>query len=104
MSIKTFRTLDQAKKDLQEIHEYVELISNYNPQNIVQLVIQIYVMYGSIAKTAAILNSQGYTIEQVEVSAIIKSTPHKDDLLHKKVKSLYLKKTRSSRIVNKSYF
>ena len=80
------------------------MIENYNPQNIVQLIIQTYVIHGSISKTAAILNRLGYSIEQDEVSATIKSTPDKDDLLHKKVKSLYLKKTRSSRRVTKSYY
>ncbi|GGA35956.1 hypothetical protein [Psychrobacillus lasiicapitis] len=102
--MKTFRTLEQSKKDLQEIQEYVALIEKYQPENFVQQVIHAYVIHGSIAKTAEVLNGLGYTIEQGEVSASIKSTPVKGDLLHKKVKSLYLKKTRSSRRVAKSYF
>lgn len=102
--MKTFRTLEQSKRDLQEIQEYVELIEEYRPENFVQVVIHAYVIHGSIAKTAQVLNNQGHNIEQEGVSTIIKSPPTKDDLLHKKVKSLYLKKTRSSRRVAKSYF
>lgn len=30
--MKTFRTLDQAKKDLQEIQNYVNLIEEYIPK------------------------------------------------------------------------
>lgn len=101
--MKSFRTLEQSKKDLQEIKEYVELIENYRPINFIQVVIHTYVIHGSIAKTAQVLNDQGNSLEQEEVSAIIKSTPTKDDLLHKKVKSLYLKKTRSTRRGAKSY-
>lgn len=102
--MKTFRTLEQAKKDLQEIQEYVLLIEKYQPDSFAQQVIHTYVIHGSITKTSEVLSSQGHTIEQEEVSAIIKSTPVKDDLLHKKIKSLYLKKTRASRRVVKSYF
>ncbi|MER2078069.1 hypothetical protein [Psychrobacillus psychrotolerans] len=102
--MKTFRTLEQSRKDLQEIQEYVDLIEKYQPKNLVQLVIHAYVIYGSIAKTASVLNAQGYAIEHGEISSIIKNTPDKEDLLHKKVKSLYLKKTRSNRRVSKSLF
>lgn len=102
--MKTFRTLEQSKRDLQEIQEYVDLIEEYRPEKFVQVVIHAYVIHGSIAKTAQVLNNQGHNIEQEEVSTIIKNPPTKGDLLHKKVKSLYLKKTRSTRRVPKSYF
>lgn len=102
--VKTFRTLEQANKDLQEIQNYVTLIQDYRPQNFVQEVIKTYVIHGSISKTAAILYNQGHPIDQEKVSNIIKSTPAKDDLLHKKIKSLYLKKTRTTRRTTKSLF
>lgn len=61
-------------------------------------------MVGNITKTAEILNSNGFRIddrliEGKEVSKLITSKPEKDDLLHKKIKSLYLKKTRPNRRV-----
>ncbi|MEK3995934.1 hypothetical protein MKY29_14355 [Psychrobacillus sp. FSL K6-2365] len=95
--MKTFKTLEQAKKDLLELQYYVRLIEEYQPKNFTQEVIKIYAIHGSIAKTTATLSNQGHLIEQKEVSNIIKSTPANDDFLHKKIKSLYLKKTRSTR-------
>ena len=96
--MKNFRTLDQAKKDLQEIHQYVKLIENYQPQDFTQKVIYTYALVGSIVKTAETLNSQGYlvnkrTIEPQNITNIITSSPAKNDLLHKQIKQLYLKKT-----------
>ena len=73
--MKTFRTLEQAKKDLQELQDYVSIIEEYQPNNSIQEVIRIYAIHGSIAKVAAILSNQGHPIEQEEVSNIIKSTP-----------------------------
>lgn len=102
--MKTFRTLEQAKKDAQKLQNYIDLIEEYQPKNVIQEVIKIYAIHGSIAKTAAILSNQGHQIELEEVSNIIKSTPALDDLLHKKIKSLYLKKTRPSRRVTKKHF
>lgn len=102
--VKSFRTLEQAKKDLQELQNYVSLIEEYQPKNFIQEVIRSYTIHGSIAKAAATLSNQGHLIEQEEVSNIIKSTPANDDFLHKKIKSLYLKKTRTTRRTTKSYF
>ena len=79
------------------IQEYIDLIEKYESKTYVQHVNHTYVTLGSIAKTAEVLKSQGHTIESEEVTAIIKSTPLKDDLLHKKVKNQYLKKIRPSR-------
>ena len=106
--MKTVRTLDQAKRDLQVIQDYVKLIEEYQPKNFVQQVVHTYILNGSIVKTAFLLNNQGYTVEQRaikpnDVSAIIRSTPAKDDFLHKKIKSLYLKKIRSARKMYSGY-
>ena len=102
MAMKTFRTLDQAKKDLLELQQYVELIEDYQPQNFKQKVIFTYVLTGNIKRTAEILNNRGYSInnaliEPQDITNIITSSPAKEDLLHKKIKTLYLKKTRASR-------
>lgn len=100
--MKTFRTLDQAKKDLQAIQQYVELIENYQPKDFIQQVIYTYALVGNVVKTAEILNNKGYSfngqlIEPQDITAIITSKPSKNDLLHKQIKSLYMKKTRPSR-------
>lgn len=106
--MKNFRTLEQAKKDLQKIQEYVELIENYQPQNFTQTVIFTYALLGNIEKTADLLNNQNYsfddrTIEPKDISHIITSSPTKDDLLHKQIRTLYLKKTRANRRTYKPY-
>ena len=102
--MKTFRTLDQAKRDLQKLQEYVDLIENYQPQDITQVVVFTYCLFGNIEKTAAYLNQNylitGRAIEPKEISYFLTSTPAKDDLLHKKIKTLYLKKTRANRRIS----
>ena len=95
--MKNFRTLEQAKKDIAVIQEYVDLIENYQPESLTQHVIYIYSISGSISRTAGYLNERGFRIdgrliEPVDVSEMIRSKPQKGDLLHKKIRSLYLKK------------
>lgn len=100
--MKTFRTLDQAKKDLQIIQQYINLIENYEPNDLRQQVIYTYALIGNITKAAQSLNNQGYSlnghvIEPNDIARIITSQPLKNDLLHKQIKQLYLKKTRHQR-------
>lgn len=107
--MKTFRTLAQAKNDLQEIQEYIQLIENYHPKDLRQYVIYTYARIGNIAKTAEALNNIGYSIddfsiESEDITRIITSKPPKDDLLHKQIKNLYLKKTRHARRKTKTYY
>lgn len=107
--MKRFRTFDQAKKDLQEIQQYVELIENYQPQDFTQKVIYTYTLVGSIIKTAETLNTQGYlvnnrAIEPQDITDIITSSPAKNDLLHKQIKQLYLKKTLPTRKRSKRHY
>lgn len=105
--MKTFRTLTQAKKDLQEIQEYIQLIENYQPIDLRQYVIYTYAKIGNIAKTAEALNNFSivdFSIEPEDISRIITSKPPKDDLLHKQIKNLYLKKTRHARRKPNTYF
>ncbi|RUL48778.1 hypothetical protein [Lysinibacillus antri] len=106
--MKTFRTLEQAKRDLQKLQEYVNLIENYQPQDFAQVVVFTYSLFGNIEKTAEYLNQNylinGRSIEPKEISYFITSTPAKDDLLHKKIKTLYLKKTRANRRTSRNPF
>lgn len=106
--MKNFRTLSQVKKDLQVFQDYINLIENYQPQNLTQRVIQVYVQQGNINRTAEILNRRGYEIdnrciEPQDISTIIKSKPASEDLLHKEIRRLYLRKTRSNRSSSSSF-
>ncbi|HWL23352.1 MAG TPA: hypothetical protein VNR38_06320 [Ureibacillus sp.] len=104
--MKNFRTLDQAKKDLKVIQDYVDLIENYQPKDFRQHVIYTYMQQGNLEKTANEMNKKGFKIadryiEPEDIKTIIISNPPIDDLLHKKLKSLYLKKTRANRRTSK---
>lgn len=62
--MKNFRTLEQAKKDIAAIQEYVDLIENYQPESLTQHAIHTYSLVGNLAKTADILNEKGYQIDK----------------------------------------
>lgn len=107
--MKNFRTLEQAKKDLQIYMDYILLIEQYEPQNFVQRVIQEYAYQGSMNRTAEILNRRGYDIdnrpiEPNDIKQIITSRPIHEDSLHKEIRRLYFKKTKSSRVKSKLYY
>lgn len=105
--MKNFRKLAQAKKDIEtlqkqieQIEQYIALIENYKPQTLTQRVIFEYAIDGNLIRTAEILNTlglqiDGRSIESKDISAIIKSRPNPNDLLHKEVRRLYLKKIRN---------
>ena len=107
ISMKSFRTLAQAKKDIETLQkqieqtqQYIALIENYNPQTFTQHVINEYAHEGNLIRTEENLNQLGHkidgrNIEKQDISAIIQSRPNPDDLLHKEVRRLYLKKIRS---------
>ena len=107
ISMKNFRTLMQAKKDIETLQkqieqtqQYIVLIENYNPQTFTQHVIHEYAHEGNLIRTAENLNQFGHQIdgrkiEKQDISAIIQSRPDPNDLLHKEVRRLYLKKIRN---------
>lgn len=100
--LKSFRTLEQAKKDRDILQRYIELIESYQPKTIEQHVIHEYALQGSLGKTSIYLNNQGLTYQNESfqpdvVRAILISTPSPQDVLHKEIRTLYLKKTRPAR-------
>lgn len=106
--MKSFRTLEQAKKDLQIYLDYINLIEQYKPTNFVQRVIKEYALEGNIIRTADILNRHGFriknrAIEPQDITQVIISIPDHDDAIHKEIRQLYLKKTNSKRVSSKPY-
>ena len=105
--MKNFRTLAQTKKDIETLQKqieenqhYISLIESYKPQTFVQHVIHKYAHEGNLIRTAENLNQLGHQIdgrkiEKQDISTIIQSRPDPDDLLHKEVRRLYLKKIRA---------
>lgn len=92
--MKNFRTLDQAKKDIQILKSYIDLIEYYEPMNFTQQIIHTYAILGSVQKTAQEINSKGYNITASEVTSHILRKTAPNDALHKKIKSLYRKRIR----------
>lgn len=105
--MKNFRTLEQAKQDLQIYMDYIMLIEQYEPQNFVQRVIQEYAFQGNLVNTAEILNRSGFRIEDrpiepQDIKQVIISKPDPADALHKEIRRLYLKKTKPRRNSSKA--
>lgn len=106
--MKNFRTLEQAKKDLQVYLDYINLIEKYEPTNFVQHVIKTYALDGNITRTAEILNQQDFQVEDrplesQDIREAIISKPDRKDALHKEIRRLYLKRTNSKRFSAKPY-
>ncbi|TGN33092.1 hypothetical protein [Lysinibacillus sp. S2017] len=106
--MKNFRTLEQAKKEIQIYMDYIMLIEQYEPQNFVQRVIQEYAFQGNLVQTAEVLNRRGFRIEDrpiepQDIKQIITSKPDPADALHKEIRRLYLKKTKGKRISSKPF-
>lgn len=84
---------------MQAFQDYISLIVTYEPYTF-KHVIQEYVREGNIVRTAETLNSHGYDIygriiESKDITSIIKSAPAANDLLHKEIRRLYLKKVKN---------
>ena len=105
--IKNFRTLAQTRKDIETLQKqieenqhYISLIENYKPQTLTQHVIHKYTHEGNLIRTTENLNRLGHRIngsriESQDISAITQSQPDPDDILHKHIRRLYLRKIRS---------
>lgn len=96
--MKNFKTLDQAKKDLQVYQNYIHLIESYFPSSLLEHTIHQYALIGNIHRTAKALNDLGHQLDGVEITGkdvtkIISSKPAFDDPLHKEIYKLYSKKT-----------
>lgn len=106
--MKNFRTLAQAKKDMQVYLDYINLIEQYNPPNFVQHVIKEYALEGNLVRTAAILNHNNFqietrAIEPHDITQAILSKPDPNDTLHKEIRRLYMKKVNIKRITSKPF-
>lgn len=87
---KSFMTLDKAKKEIETLQHYVDLVEGYQTDSIEQQIIMAYALTNSIPKVAV---NVGVSYEKV-VEVI--SSRGKDEL-HKMVRSAYMKKTKHSR-------
>lgn len=106
--MKNFRTLAQAKKDMQVYLDYINLIEQYEPQNFIQCVIKEYALEGNLIRTAATLNRNNFQIENRaiephDITLAILSKPAPNDTLHREIRRLYMRKANIKRIPSKPF-
>ncbi|WP_342541939.1 hypothetical protein MHH33_12800 [Paenisporosarcina sp. FSL H8-0542] len=95
--MKSIKTVDAAKKEIQVLEDFVSFVENYQATTLVQKILKAYAYSGSIAKVVANMNNEfgPDTIDHTFVSNLLKSKPQ--DELHKRMKAHYLHKTRHTR-------
>jgi hypothetical protein len=98
--MRTLKTVDQAKRKIETLQMFVDLVEGYRPETIEQKVLKEYAYLGNIVKVAEKVNSMGYSIDErpyegTDISNIIKGKGN--DELHKYIRKGYLIKTRPSR-------
>jgi hypothetical protein len=93
-------TVKRAKKEIERLQNYLELVDNYAADTIEKMIIKEYAFTNSGSEVASNFEQQGITmngkpIKKEDVLAVIKGNP--SDELHKILKSGYLKRTKHSR-------
>lgn len=97
MSVRMLKTVDAAKKEINQLQNFVLLVENYEVNTLEQKVLKEYAYLGSMSKVVDRINQElGIdTIDKEYVSKLLQSKPI--DPLHKILKSNYLLKTRAAR-------
>ncbi|MEK5069733.1 hypothetical protein [Sporosarcina sp. FSL K6-1508] len=98
--MKNLKTVEQAKKEIEKLQGFVDLVESFHPKTLEEQIIKEYAYIGSVEKVANKVNELGYSndgqpFEKEDISNVIKSRPTGD--LHKLIKSGFLKKTRHTR-------
>ncbi|MGY3717169.1 hypothetical protein ACWE42_16785 [Sutcliffiella cohnii] len=91
--------IEEAKKQIEMIEEYIRKIESYEPTTMEQKAIYRYVQLESVTKVVKELNEEGYRIGKrklntVDISEVIKSKP-KDDM-HEMARKMYLRNKKRS--------
>lgn len=98
--MRILKTVDQAKRKIEKLQMFVDLVEGYRPETIEQQILKEYAYLGSLVKVAEKVNTMGYLIEGrpyegTDITNIIKGKGN--DELHKYIRKGYLIKTRPSR-------
>lgn len=88
-------TVDKARKELEFLTHFLELVESYNPDTLEKKIILEYAHFDSGKKVFELLNKIGLVDEYEFVMNVIKSKPM--DELHKIVRSDYMLRTRAAR-------
>jgi hypothetical protein len=90
-------TVERAKKEIQRLQHYVDLVESYPVDKLENLVIKEYALTNSIVKV-----TEKLSLEREYVTAIIKSRGN--DELHKILRNGYMSKTKANRSKGPSNF
>ncbi|MFB3164738.1 hypothetical protein ABLO26_25590 [Neobacillus sp. 179-J 1A1 HS] len=85
-----FMTFDKAKKEIQRLQHYVDLVEGYQPISLDQEIVKEYALTSSLKEVSKRLN-----VSYEKVADVISSLGK--DELHKVVHSAYMKKTKHTR-------
>ncbi|UOE96062.1 hypothetical protein [Alkalihalobacillus sp. LMS39] len=91
--------IEEAKKQIAHLEEYIAKIESYSPKTMEQKAIYRYVQLESVTKVVKELNEEGYRkgkrkLNTVDISEIIKSKPK--DEMHELAKKMYLRNKKRS--------
>ena len=104
--MKLLRTVEAAKKEIKELHDFVFMVETYKPSTLEEKILKEYALLGSISKVVEKINDEHgrETIDGAFVTKLITSKPQ--DELHRRLKTNYLMKTRHQRTKprKKSYY
>ena len=93
--------VEEAKKQIEYLQEYIRKIENYMPTTMEEEAVYLYVQLESVTKVVQELNKKGYRIGKrklttVDISNIIRGKPK--DEMHELAKRMFTKnKKRGSR-------
>lgn len=93
--------IEEAKKQIKELEDYIELVEGYDPTNMTEEAIKLYALYENVTKVTTLLNEMGYRegsrkLVTTDVSKILKGKPV--DELHELVHKMFNRnKKRASR-------
>ncbi|NNV07508.1 hypothetical protein ETC03_14245 [Geobacillus sp. MMMUD3] len=90
--------VEEAKKQIQYLQEYIRKIENYTPTTMEEEAVYLYVQLESVTKVVQELNKKGYRIGKrklttVDVSNIIRGKPK--DEMYELAKRLFMKNRKS---------
>lgn len=99
--MKSFKTLEQAKKEIEILQHYVELVEKAPSKTLKEFVVKEYALQGNLSKVAGQANllfplPNGELHRASDIAAIITEKGHEAPL-DKLIRSCYLMKTRHAR-------
>lgn len=98
--IKNFKTVDQAKKEIEGLLRYVYLAETFVPISLEDHILREYAYLGSIPKVVEKMNDEGFSkegkpIESEDVRTVLNRRGEHE--LHKTIRTVYMKRTRPAR-------